>query len=259
MKLVSLNAWGATQGQPFYDYILSLAESTDIFCFQEIFSAKQPAPKLSTGARMYMLEELQELLPEYNFVFSEKSTGSDFGGKVQFPVRHGLATFVKKNLEIVESSTLKIKEGLINLKDPVEGFLIVQASKISKEGKQFDLFNYHGIGQPGTKQDTPERLEASKRIKGIWEESKLKAKILCGDFNLNPETESIKIIEAFSENLISKFEIKNTRNEVSWKRYNNIQHFADYVFTSTSLKVKAFEVPYNLVSDHLPMILEFEL
>ena len=44
---------------------------------------------------------------------------------------------------------------------------------------------------------------------------------------------------------------------MGWKFFGK-QHFADYVFVSKDVKVKKFEVPYLEISDHLPLILDFE-
>ena len=94
---------------------------------------------------------------------------------------------------------------------------------------------------------------------------KVGLKIIGGDFNLNPDTKSVKIFEEVGyKNLIMDFGIKNTRNEISWKQFQNKpgfvkQYFADYVFVSKDVKVRKFEVPYNEISDHLPQILEFEV
>jgi endonuclease/exonuclease/phosphatase family metal-dependent hydrolase len=74
-----------------------------------------------------------------------------------------------------------------------------------------------------------------------------------------PETESIKMLDNLGTNLIKEFKINNTRNEISWKKYHNRQSFADYIFVSPDIRVNKFEVPYNLVSDHLPLVLEFGL
>lgn len=259
MKLVCLNTWGATQGKLFFDYIEEQAKTTDIFCFQEIFSSSNKTPEFSSGAIVQLYEKLTVLLSEYNAHFSERSSGYDYSGKVDFPLKHGLAIFVKKNLSVKEVKTFKIQEGLINENDPVEGYLLLQLAKLEYQGNVFSLLNYHGISKPGTKLDTEERIQASKNIKDIWNNLETRANILCGDFNLNPDTESIKILEGISENLISKFQIENTRNEISWKKYNNKQHFADYVFISQEVQADSLKVPYNLVSDHLPMELEFNI
>jgi DNA segregation ATPase FtsK/SpoIIIE-like protein len=78
MRLISLNTWGATQGQIFFDYIKEQAKATDIFCFQEIFSAQGSAPKLSSGARCFLFQELVALLPGFKGYFAPRSQGYDF-------------------------------------------------------------------------------------------------------------------------------------------------------------------------------------
>ena len=62
-------------------------------------------------------------------------------------------------------------------------------------------------------------------------------------------------------NLITEFNIKNTRNEISWAKYPGLpkQYFADFIFASQNVRVKKFTVPYNEISDHLPMILEIDV
>ena len=82
--------------------------------------------------------------------------------------------------------------------------------------------------------------------------------ILCGDFNLRPDTQSMTILETKMRNLIKEFGIKTTRNELyaDLKVFND--YFADYVLVSPGIKVQNFQVPYVLASDHLPMILEFD-
>jgi len=89
--------------------------------------------------------------------------------------------------------------------------------------------------------------------------------IVIGDFNLLPDTESIKKFEVYGyQNLIEDFAIKSTRNRIAWEQFKNEpgfvkQHYADYCFVSKDVKVKKFTVPNIEVSDHLPLILEFEV
>ena len=87
-----------------------------------------------------------------------------------------------------------------------------------------------------------------------------------GDLNLNPDTESIRMIEeAGYRNLIAKHDIKTTRGEMNRKLHPEwaggkygYQEFADYTFVSKKVSVTGFEVPEAEVSDHLPMILEID-
>ena len=72
-------------------------------------------------------------------------------------------------------------------------------------------------------------------------------------FNLKPDTESIQIIENGMNNLITQYDITSTRS--NW--YTKEERFADYIFTSPEIIIKTFEVLPDVVSDHLPLFLEF--
>jgi endonuclease/exonuclease/phosphatase family metal-dependent hydrolase len=260
MKLISLNAWGATQGKTFFDFVEEQAKDTDIFCLQEIFSSTSEAPRISGGGYMHLFQELEKILGDFEGMFSEKSSGFDFQGPVNFPIKHGNAVFIRKNIKRISYEDINLRPSASVDADPVEGDIKIQVINLEANGKNFSVINYHGPAVPGNKLDNEERINISKKLKDIWKNLPNSAKILCGDFNLMPETKSIKLLEnAGSKNLIKEFKIINTRNEVSWKIYPNKQHFADYTFVSSGVYVKNFEVPYNLVSDHLPMILEFNI
>jgi endonuclease/exonuclease/phosphatase family metal-dependent hydrolase len=259
MKLISLNVWGATQGQVFFDFLKQQAQDTDIFCFQEVLSAPEAVSiQKSHGARIHLFKELCNLLPEFTGVFDTGSQNHDLQGPVDFNLLCGLGTFVKKPFIISSHANMPIY-GDMHDKVDLEFSNIprsVQEVGVQSERGTVYVYNYHGIPKPGHKLDTPNRLQQSKKIRSVMEKES-GPKILCGDFNLMPETESVKILEQGMNNLIKNYDITNTRNDISWKKHTNIQHFADYTFVSPEVKVKSFEVPYNLVSDHLPMILEF--
>ena len=123
--------------------------------------------------------------------------------------------------------------------------------------KEISVSNFHGIPFPGNKLDTDKRLTEVKRTKEIIF-SKGESQILVGDFNLLPETQSIKIFEEDMRNLIKEFNIQITRSTLSpFYGRPDFQKFADYTFVSPDVRVKNFTVPDVEVSDHLPMILEF--
>ena len=78
-------------------------------------------------------------------------------------------------------------------------------------------------------------------------------KVLCGDLNLRPDTESVKILEKGMNNLIQTHKVNSTRTSY----YPKPEKFADYIFTSPEITVKAFEVLKDEVSDHSPLLLDF--
>jgi len=260
MKLVSFNILGGTIYEPLMNYLGKLSVDTDIFCFQEVFRSSFKQNPEGFSGRANLFSELCELLPDFVGYFEKTSQNHDTAKIVDYPVDGGQAIFVKKSLNVTAQDAVEIYKGMGRQINPSSENLptALQRVELSINGKVLQIYNYHGIAYPGEKLDTPQRVENSQKIIKAIKEDK-GAKILCGDFNLMPETESIMLLERSSKNLIKEFNIRNTRNEVSWKQYNNIQHFADFTFVSPDITGVNFEVPYNEVSDHLPMILEFKL
>jgi len=259
MRLLSLNLWGGRQGNLLFDYLKQQAATTDIFCFQEVFST-QSEIKNYKSARINLFGELCSLLTGYQPLFSKTYTGWVDRQPVGFEVAEGQAMFVKKPIAIREHGQIYIHGSEITQITPdfTNEPKDLQYQILNFGGGDFMIANVHGMWHPGEKLDTPQRLEQSKKIRALTD-SFAGPKIVCGDFNLMPGTASVKILEENLVNLIKQYNITNTRNEVSWKEFGTKQHFADYTFVSPEVKVTSFEVPYNLVSDHLPLVLNFDL
>lgn len=185
---------------------------------------------------------LAELFSEERFssAVATKATGS---GRY-----YSLHTFVKKPLELFNS------ESLFGNADTETGQAL--ATTIEAAGKtSVEIINVHGVPFPGHKLDTEGRLRQTERII-MWLDASTPPAVVCGDFNLLPEAESVtKLTAAGYRNLIAEYAIPTTRNQLAWKNYpDNKQLFADYTFTSPKLTVTGFSVPDIEVSDHLPMI-----
>jgi endonuclease/exonuclease/phosphatase family metal-dependent hydrolase len=111
----------------------------------------------------------------------------------------------------------------------------------------------HGLWNGKGKTDSVERIAQSQRIKQFLDTIN-NPKILCGDFNLRPDTESVKIIESGMRNLIKEYDIKSTRTSF----YQKEEKYADYIFASADIIVNSFEVLNEEVSDHAPLLLDFD-
>ncbi len=191
--------------------------------------------------------KVSKILKNYN-CFVEK--GAFFKS---FKVTDCQVIFTKGNLEILSSGRLALTTNLT----VSTGYASYITFK--KQGRIVNLLNVHGKSLPGHKMDTPTRLKQSKTIIDFLK-AKSGPKVIGGDFNLMPDTKSIAMFEnAGYRNLIKDFGVKNTRNKLSWRQFNNLQYFADFVFVSKEVKVNKFEVPYMEISDHLPQILDFEV
>ena len=248
MKLITLNIWAGSVYEPLMKFLKDQSVSTDIFCLQEVWNNPNPAKETwdsaPTYTRQYIFTEIANLLLEHRGYFAPSVDGIE-----------GSAIFVKKdNIKVDKESDFLIFKPSGPTINGVAAFpRNLQYIKFENSGKEFTIANVHGIWNGGPKTDVPERLEQSKLIKEFLDNQD-GAKILCGDFNLLPNTESLKMLEENMENLIKKYNIKSTRSSF----YKKEARFADYTFVSPDVEVKNFEVSKVEVSDHLPMVLEFE-
>ncbi len=162
--------------------------------------------------------------------------------------------FIKKEIEVISHGDFFVyrERGSFDPKDMNSLPRNIQYLNLISGKEKFIICNLHGIWLKEGKNDAPVRITQSRKIKEFLGNQKGK-KILCGDFNLDINTESIHMLESNMINLIRKYNIQNTRS----KYFQGEEKFADYTFVSPDIKVKSFEVPDVEISDHLPMILEF--
>ncbi len=249
MQVISLNILGGAIYEPLKDFILKHAPDTDFFCFQEVYSSATPQIRES-GLRTNIIADLQEWLPEFDPYVETVETDFPYPG-----VTADLVIFARKGIPIKSTGKVLIHDTKTSDGNETEPPIYLQYVRLDG----LTLAHVHGLVFPGSKVDTPERLDQSRQInKFLGSESG--HKILCGDFNLDRDTESVALIEqAGMRNLIKEFHIMTTRSEINYDRFpaHDRQYFADYMFVSSNVKVEEFEVPVVNVSDHLPMRLKF--
>ena len=244
--------------EPLTDYIKESSDATDIFCFQEIF--RSPAGiKECRDVRPNIFSEVETLLPNFSSLFAPSQDRFDNTGPVNFQITVGQGIFAKKNIKIESHGSVFIYKELNGGADEIENLPDnMQFIRFSVDNKKYIVCNLHGIAYPGHKLDTPERLAQSRKIVEFLQ-GEDGTKILCGDFNLLPQTKSIAMIEETGMvNLIKKFKIERTRSRLSpFFGKPDFQKFADYTFVSPDVDVINFGVPDIDISDHMPMVLEF--
>lgn len=260
MKLISLNTWGGKIYQPLINFIKKQSEDTDIFCFQEMHDTNTEI-KSSHSYRANLLTEIKNILPGFKVFYFPVMKGVDEeANPVDFNLTQGQAIFVKNEIRVNQTENYFIfkEEGFTTLKKDFSNLPTpLQYISFRSNDRELFIFNFHGSPIPGNKLDTDKRLMEARKVKDIIE-SKRGAKILVGDFNLLPKTQSIKIVESYLKNLIKEFNIKKTRSNLSpFYGTSEFQKFADFTFVSNDINVKSFQVPDLPISDHLPMILEF--
>lgn len=259
MKILSLNLWGGKAFSPLMEFLGKYNNDVDVFCFQEVFGTSNNVVETG-GARANLLQELSNLFINYREFYYPTIRGVNPKGHVGFDLKFGLATFVKREIEIEsEGDFFTYRSRFAPTKpDFTDEPSNVVYLNFNHNDKSFLVCNIHGIWYSGDKLDNPNRLAQTKKILEFIKKHE-GPKVLCGDFNLRPETQSIKMLEQGLNNLVKECKIKTTRSPLDpFQGTKDFQSFADYTFVSRDIKVVDFQVPTVSVSDHLPMILEFE-
>ena len=228
MKIMFLNLYYGEFKEKLIEFIDEHKINTDAFCFQE------STDELQTILKQRLNDYLN--VPFHKFINADDD--------------YFQSTYIRNNFIISGVNNLFETENTLGLETDLE---------IYSGHNKLRLGNIQGFARPGNKLDSADRISQSKQVLERFSRF-CEAKIIGGDFNLAPETESIKMFErAGYRSLISEYKIRTTRNRITWEKYPKTkQYFADYVFVSREVEVKSFEVIDNEVSDHLPMVLEIE-
>lgn len=256
MRLISLNTWGARVYEPLIKFIERESSETDIFCFQEVYhtidlehaSTGGPEPRARADGHNQII---QTLGPDWHYYYSVGERGYNEIGRVDFHLEFGNLTCSRRRLPLLEQSEYFVHQdaSMVETHDEWDQPRLIQLSSFDT----FTLINFHGLWKRGTdKQDIPERFEQSRRLREIMDRYP-KRLILVGDFNLLPDTQSISILERGMRNLIKEYSIASTRSS----HYTKPIKFADYALVSPDIKVINFMVMPDEVSDHLPLMLEW--
>jgi endonuclease/exonuclease/phosphatase family metal-dependent hydrolase len=249
MRIITLNTWAGREKNAFLDFLKN--NEADIFCFQEVFRGSdektQPLLAAFKGADVNLYKNIAASLPGHSGLFTPLIGES-----------YGLAMFVKNNVSITESGHVLLHENdqytpeSAHISDHTRR---LQWVKIKDGDREVCVFNVHGYWtREGV--DTKHSLIQSDKIKHFLSLSSA-PKILCGDFNLMPQTKSIRM---FSENpaplanLPLIHNIEHSRTDLC----NFPKKFlVDYIFTSPDIAAKRFAVLPDVVSDHAPLLMEF--
>jgi endonuclease/exonuclease/phosphatase family metal-dependent hydrolase len=243
MKLITLNIWGGRIAEPLKDFFQQNS-SVDIFCLQEVYTGQF----MTSGEKRLNFSNIEALLGETHTGYSAPAVDYPDGNS------YGLAIFIKKELKVKKAGDLFVYgwRHACDGDDCKDHPRNLQYITIAIDDKELVIANLHGIWTPKGKIDTPERITQSEDIKKFLNQE-TGAIVLGGDFNLLPDTQSLRILEADMRNLVKEYSIASTRTHY----YPRPDKFADYMLVSDKVDVKNFGVMPDAVSDHSPLILEF--
>ncbi len=256
MKIISLNTWGGRAGEKrLLDFLKNAGQTTDVLCLQEIWSVEDENTMLRFAEGLEIIhkdimfggvKKISSALENFNYYF-----------RPHYKDDYGLLTLVKKEIKVKDEGELFVHKHKGYVSDSHFGHHArnIQFVRLEFSGKEILVVNFHGLWNGKGKEDSEDRLNQSKMILNFLKEAKALNIILCGDFNLLPDTKSLKMFEEFGlHNLVIKNGITSTRSHY----YDKPEKHANYIFVSDSIRVKKFEVLSEVVSDHLALALEIE-
>jgi endonuclease/exonuclease/phosphatase family metal-dependent hydrolase len=246
MKLTNLNLQGGLIYESMIEFIKKNFPETDVFCFQEVFNDTKAIRSVLGNARPKLFSELQSILPDFNGYYAD-ILENDVGG---------LAIFIKKSLVVNKTDNVIIFPELDTTEDENDESYFsmgrdLQVLEFNNLGKTYTILNFHGMWIAKGKIDTEKRLEQSEKVKKVFDSLK-GARILCTDLNVTPGTKSLAILTEGNRDLIQEYGITSTRSLLK-----NRPEVVDYVIVSPEVEVLKFETLKDEVSDHLPLVLEF--
>lgn len=242
LQLITLNIWGGRILSPLMNFIKTHAD-THFFCLQEVYSrAKLSDTNDSENPPCLNIQEkIADLLHNHRGYFRPVVNGV-----------YGLSIFAHNNIKILEEGEHTIYSNANYTGFSPAHSRILQWIKFSTGERDMTIMNVHGLWNGHGKTDSPERINQSNIIKSFVDMVKMPV-ILCGDFNILPETKSIKILSEGMQDFIKRDSILSTRSSL----YKKSEKHADYIFASKDIEVTQFKVLNEEVSDHLPLYLEF--
>lgn len=243
MKLLNLNVWQGRLQSVLLRHLESL--DIDIACMQEAVDYE----KLSGGLVSTYQNIGKSLGTEYQFfspLMSMKLGNKD--------ITFGNVTYSK--IPFSQNNTIFTRGAHKNDFDfdaddyNVRAF---QHSLIEVNNKKLNIINHHGhhidshnLGDHETERQVSDILSYADELEG--------AVIICGDFNLSPESKSIKLIDAKYANLSTKYNLKTTRSGLTYKN-----EVCDYIFVNDNVIINDFSMNTSIISDHNSLILDFDI
>lgn len=274
LRIMTLNTWGGRCFDDLTAYLKAMRETVDVFCFQEVFDFEVSSFIKWTSdnreARADIFRELRCALPGHIGFFAPALTDFDYQGRVPgLGLKYGLATFVRRETVCLGYANEYVwgHHGMHEHDPSTITQRNVLTMLLTHRGVGWAVFNFHGLHVPDekglqAKGDRPERLEQARRLRALVNRLGRESRVvLCGDFNLRPDTQSMALIEAGEgerpgirlDNLVRRHEVTDTRT--SHYPAERATRYADYILVSPNLEVLEFGIERRVeVSDHAPLI-----
>ncbi len=247
MKILQLNTWGLRLADAIAKTFNN--EQPDIVCLQEVCTRfdKEVISTTFIGTVEYL--QAQSTYLEYSYV----------SPTLDFTFMHsevGFGNAVLSRWPIVSQTTLQTGGDYRSNFDHAKHSANVrnlQHTVIDTPEGELHVLNHHGhwVGEhKNGNEETMRQMEIiNNYIAGLQG-----PKILCGDFNLAPDSDSLNKLNQSLRNLSIEAKLTTTRNQFTSKK-----EVCDYIFISNDITLKSFNKLEDLISDHAALTAEISL
>lgn len=250
IKCITINIW---HGGKLFEELISFlkSENPDVLLLQEVYDGKDPVFE----NRFRTIDIFREKLGLPFSSFAPTILDREDFGKVP----QGNAIFSKFPILFEETTFYDVPFGEYSESEETDWSQWpnnLQHVTLDLGSKKLDVFNTHGQWYLNGTEDTERRLTMSKTIL-----EKIRGKeyvILGGDFNVRPETKTMRDIENHLINVF-KNELSNTFNMSQKENPSYATTVVDYLFVSRNIKVLDHQCPPVNISDHLPLVATVEI
>jgi endonuclease/exonuclease/phosphatase family metal-dependent hydrolase len=264
MEIMCLNGWGGKLHEVLLPYLNTA--TPDVLCLQEVVHSPTSDKDWLTyrdgdhvlPQRANLFRDVCRVLPDHHAIFCPHAQGTLWDGEMELPSQFGIATFVHKSLTIIGQT-----QGFVHKDYSPNGYGSHPRSRNAHGVRVYDdnacravsITHMHGLRDLRGKMDTPDRARQAQKFLDVNQQLSQSndISVLCGDFNLEPESETLTILATagFTE-LVKAHAFPTTRTSF----YKKSDKFADYMLINSFTAVKKFEVINKTeVSDHCPLFL----
>jgi endonuclease/exonuclease/phosphatase family metal-dependent hydrolase len=251
MKIVQLNIWQGRLLRQVLEFLRK--ERPDFVCMQEVYSSK-----IDNSSQDFLrsFERIQALFPNYHGYFSarydlpvlDEKARYGIGMLSRFPITDTETLFVVGSRKsFATAAELAAHQGQ---KEPCNLQRVIV--RIDSD-TSFCLINHHGYWEPNG-MGTDANVRAMEKVGEIVRNSP-RPLILAGDLNVVFESPAMKPIQAQLNDLTQAYRLPTTLSEFG--KVSNVA--CDHICVSDGIDVHSFHASDALVSDHMPLVMEFNL
>jgi endonuclease/exonuclease/phosphatase family metal-dependent hydrolase len=257
MKLIQINTWMGSLTRKIVEFIER--EQPDIICAQEVLSLASGKDIPIPYKQFNCLEEMKVAGGGFDYLYLSPQYTVDIAGEVAEFGNAILSRYPIKNSETLFTIG-SLKEHITADNYTPNGSTNAQVVVLNVDGRELAVVNHHGYWaiDPYGSDDNVKSMKKVAELAGKYAEYPL---ILAGDLNVVPESDTMRVFDGWLEDLVATSDAKTTMSplKVFQKVYIEGGVLADHILVNDKILVNSFAVGQELISDHLPLVLEFDI